>query len=116
MSKAFRCWEDIPSDVRNNILNVVTENHIDFDPANITGGLQDVFVFTREENTNNRLGYNGDIYGNTYRLQDHNGRCVYVQHNKYANGRNKNISFDFYDESLKRSDYIYIEIRNQQLG
>jgi len=111
MSKRFRRWEDIPSDVRNNVLNVVAENHIDFDPADITGGLQDVFVFTREENTNNRLGYNGDIYGNTYRLPDYNGRCVYVQCNRYANGRNMNISLDFYDESVKRSDYIYMEIK-----
>lgn len=61
MSKDFRSFDDVPQDVRNNILGVIAANHIDFDPTKITGGVKGTLNFTETKNTNGRLGYNGDI-------------------------------------------------------
>lgn len=110
MSKSLRSFDDIPQDIRNNVLGVIEANHINFDPAKMTGGVRDVFDFTEEENTNGRLGYNGDTCSSTYRVPDYNGFRVYVNQPVSDNGNHRALVLVFYDKGIGRSDYIYIEI------
>lgn len=110
MSKSLRRWDDIPLDVRNNVLSVIENNHIDFDPVQMTGGVKDTFNFVLDENTNNRLGYRDDIYDSTYRVPDCGNFSVYVNFGVSGNNTIKRLALDFYDREIKRSDYIYMEI------
>ena len=110
MSKNFMSFDDIPQDVRNNILGVIAANHIDFDATKITGVVKETLNFTETKNTNGRLGYNGDTYDSTYRVPDYNGFRVYVNQSVSVNGSLRRLALDFYDKDVKRSDYIYMEI------
>lgn len=110
MSKDFRSFDDIPQDVRNNILGVIAANHIDFYPTKITGGVKDTLNFTETKNTNGRLGYNGDTYDTTYRVPDYNGFRIYVNQTVSVDGGLRRLALDFYDKEIECSDYIYMEI------
>ena len=110
MSKSLRSFDDIPQDVRSNVFGVIETNHINFDPSKMTGGVKDAFNFTETENTNGRLGYNGDTYDSTYRVPDYNGFRVYVNQSVSVDGGLRKLALDFYDKDIGRSDYIYMEI------
>ena len=110
MSKSLRSFDDITQDIRRDVLGVIKANHINFDPAKMTGGVKDTFNFTEAGNSNGRLGYNGDTYDSTYRVPDYNGFRVYVNQSVFANGGLRCLALDFYDKDIERSDYIYMEI------
>lgn len=110
MSKSFKNLDDLPQDVRNNVLSVIEANHIDFDPAKMTGGIKDTFTFWVSDNPNGRLAYNGDVYDSTYRLPDYNGFNVYACQSIRGSGTIRCLSLDFYDKDIGSSDYIYMEI------
>lgn len=110
MSKNFMSFDDIPQDVRNNILGVIASNHIDFDPTKITAGVKDTLNFTETKNTNGRLGYNGDTYDTTYRVPDYNGFRIYVNQTVSVGGNIRCLALDFYDKDIECSNYIYMEI------
>ena len=110
MSKSLRSFDDIPQGIRSNVLGVIEENHINFDPVKMTGGVKDAFNFTETENTNGRLGYDGDTYDSTYRVPDYNGFRVYVNQSGSVGGGLRRLALDLYDKDVKRSDDIYMEI------
>ena len=110
MSKNFMSFDDIPQDVRNNILCVIAANHIDFDPTKITGVVKETLNFTEMKNTNGRLGYNGDTYDTTYRVPDYNGFRIYVNQTVSVGGNIRCLALDFYDKDIECSNYIYMEI------
>ena len=110
MSKRLRRFDDIPQDVRSDVLGVIEANHINFDPAKMTGGVKYAFNFTETENTNGRLSYNCDTYDSTYRIPDYNGFRVYINQSVSVDGGIRRLSLDFYDKDIERSDYIYMEI------
>ena len=110
MSKSLRSFDDIPQDIRSNVLGVIEENHINFDPVKMTGGVKDAFNFTETENTNGRLGYNGDTYDSTYRVPDYNGFRIYVNQTVSVGGNIRCLALDFYDKEIECSNYIYMEI------
>lgn len=110
MAKSFRNLDDLPLDIRDNILGVIAANHIDFDPTKMTGGVKDIFNFWVSEDPNGRLAYNGDTYDSTYRLPDYKGLGVYACQSIRGSGTIKCLSLDFYDKNIGHSDYIYMEI------
>lgn len=110
MSKSFRNLDDLPLDVRDNVLGVIAANNIDFDATKMTGGIKDIFTFWVSEGQNGRLAYNGDTYDSTYRIPDYNGFNVYACQSIRGSGTIKCLSLDFYDNNIGRSDYIYMEI------
>lgn len=110
MSKSLRSFDDIPQDIRRDVLGVIEANHINFDPVKMTGGVKDAFHFTETENMNGRLGYSGNTYDSTYRVPDYNGFRVYVDQHVSVGDNIRCLALDFYDKDIERSDYIYMEI------
>lgn len=113
MSSSLRKWDDVPMNIRDDVLNVIAANHIDFDVTQITGGVKDNFFFTESEDTNGRLGYNGDVYDGTYRIPDYKNFHMYVNYTVSHDGGLKRLALDFYDKGINRSDYIYMEINKR---
>lgn len=103
MIKTYLMWNNIPLDLRAEVMSVISTSKINFD-KNMVNYVRTDFWDYSGESDNGRMMNEGKTCTGTYRIPDIDNLRVYVTPMLSKNS----LSIDFYDKEAYTTQFVYI--------